>query len=136
MLPLLPAGAVPVGPLAGLVETDLGGVVFVNGMATFTFAAGDVVGRRLAAVQLVGAGIASVGAVVAAFGVTQVTLWRWREAFAACGVEGLIPVPVGPKGPSKLTDGLAARIRALDAGGATLAVVLHQASPPRPARGS
>ena len=127
VLPLLPADAVPVGPLAGLVETGEGGVVFVNGMATFAFAAADVVGRRLAAVQLVQAKTASVGAVTAAFGVTQVTLWRWREAFAADGVEGLIPAPLGPKGPSKLTDDLAAQIRALDAEGLTLAAIAGQA---------
>jgi len=127
VLPLLPADAVPVGPVAGLVESEAGGVVFVNGMATFAFAADDVLGRRLAAVQLVEAKNASVGAVVAAFGVTQVTLWRWREAFAADGVEGLIPAPLGPKGPSKLTDHLAARIQALDAQGRTLAVIAEQA---------
>lgn len=91
VLPLLPADAVPVGQLAGLVSSELGGVVFVNGMATFAFAAGDEAGRRLAAVQLVTAKTASVGAVAAAFGVTQVTLWRWREAFTADGVAGLVP---------------------------------------------
>lgn len=126
VLPLLPADAVRVGPLAGLVENEQGGVVFVNGMATFAFAADDVVGRRLAAVQLVQAKTASVGAVAAAFGVTQVTLWRWREAFAAEGVEGLIPAPLGPRGPSKLSEDLAARIRALDAQGRTLAVIAGQ----------
>ena len=126
VLPLLPADAVAVGPLAGLVESDEGGVVFVAGMATFAFAAGDVVGRRLAAVQLVEAGIAPVGAVTAGFGVTQVTLWRWREAFAADGVAGLVPARLGPRGPSKLTEQLAARIRGLDADGLTLAAVAER----------
>jgi transposase len=126
VLPLLPADAVPVGPLAGLVESEQGGVVFVNGMASFAFAADDVVGRRLAAVQLVTAKTASVGAVAVAFGVTQVTLWRWREAFAEHGVEGLIPGPLGPRGPSKLTEALAGRIRALDAQGRTLAAIAEQ----------
>ncbi|WP_186526394.1 hypothetical protein [Leekyejoonella antrihumi] len=50
VLPLLPAGAVPVGRLAGLVEDEAGGVVFICGQATFAFAADDTVGRRLAAV--------------------------------------------------------------------------------------
>ncbi|MGH3094676.1 MAG: putative transposase [Streptosporangiales bacterium] len=123
VLPLLPADAVPVGPLAGLVETDEGGVVFVCGQATFAFAAGDELGRRLAAVQLVEARIASVAAVTAAFGLVQTTLWRWRAAFAAGGVAGLLPVRPGPKGPSKLTDAVAARIRGLDGQGLTLAVI-------------
>ena len=63
VLPLLPAEAAPIGPVAGLVETEEGGVVFVAGLAAFAFDSdsGDLVGRRLAAVQLVETGIASVG---------------------------------------------------------------------------
>ena len=53
VLLLLPADAVPIGPVAGLVEGPQGGVVYVSGLVTFVFAAGDEVGRRLAAVQLV-----------------------------------------------------------------------------------
>jgi hypothetical protein len=53
VLPLLPAEAVPIGPIAGLVEGPEGGVMFVSGMVTFAFDVGDEVRRRLAAVQLV-----------------------------------------------------------------------------------
>ncbi|WP_186526396.1 putative transposase [Leekyejoonella antrihumi] len=123
VLPFLPADAVPIGPLAGLVEDEQGGVVFICGQATFTFAADDSVGRRLAAVQLVEEKIASVGQVMAAFGTTQGTLWRWRAAFAADGVAGLIPTKKGPKGPSKLTDRMVTRIRRLDEKGLTLAAI-------------
>jgi hypothetical protein len=56
VLPLLPAGARAVGASAGLVEGPDGGVVFVFGLATFVYAAGDQTGRRLAAVQLWSAG--------------------------------------------------------------------------------
>lgn len=126
VLPLLPAGAVPVGPLAGLVEDRGGGVVFVCGQATFAFAAGDTVGRRLAAVQLVEEKIASVGQVMTAFGTTQGTLWRWRAAFAADGVAGLVPAKKGPKGPSKLTDRMVTRIRTLDEKKLTLAAIAEK----------
>ncbi|MGI8761927.1 MAG: helix-turn-helix domain-containing protein [Jatrophihabitantaceae bacterium] len=123
VLPLLPADATPIGPLAGLVETAEGGVVFVCGEVSFAWAAGDETARRLAAVQLVAAEIASAVAVAAAFAVTTVTLWRWRSAFTADGVAGLLPVKPGPRGPSKLTDALAARIRRLDGQGLGLAAI-------------
>jgi hypothetical protein len=92
VLPLMPVGAVAVGPIAGLIENpDDGGVVYVCGLVTFSFAAGDELGRRLAAVQLVTTKIATAVAVAAAFGVGAVTLWRWTAAFEGTGVAGLVP---------------------------------------------
>ncbi|MEO7069359.1 MAG: putative transposase [Nostocoides sp.] len=126
VLPLLPAEARPIGPVAGMVTTGEGSVVFVAGQASFAFAAGDETARRLAAVQLVTTKIASQAAVAAAFGVSAVTVWRWQVEFADHGVSGLMPVKPGPKGPSKLTDRLAARIRDLDGQGLTLAEIAQQ----------
>jgi transposase len=120
VLPLLPASARSVGPSAGLLEGPEGGVVFVFGLATFTFAAGDEAGRRLAAVQLVNTKVATGVEVAAAFGVTAVTVWRWGRAFTAGGVAGLVPDRTGPKGPTKLTGELAARIGQLDREGLSL----------------
>src|SRR5659263_522878 len=77
VLPLLPADARPVGASAGLVEGPDGGVVVVFGLATFGYAAGDDLGRRLAAVQLAATKVAAAAEVAAAFGVSGVTLWRW-----------------------------------------------------------
>jgi transposase len=114
VLPLLPQGAGSVGPSAGLLEGPDGGVVFVFGLPTFTFAVGDEVGRRLAAVQLVSTEIAAAVEVAAAFGVSTVTLWRWGQDFARDGVAGLVRERTGPRGPIKLTDELAERIRELD----------------------
>ena len=59
VLPLLPADARPVGASAGLVEGPDGGVVVVFGLATFGYAAGDDLGRRLAAVQLAATKVAA-----------------------------------------------------------------------------
>ena len=53
VLPLLPAEARSIGPSVGLLEGPDGGVVFVFGLVSFTFACSDRAGRRLAAVQLV-----------------------------------------------------------------------------------
>ena len=123
VLPLLPAQARSIGASVGLLEGPDGGVVFVFGLATFSYAAGDETGRRLAAVQLVTAKLASSVDVAAAFGVSGVTLWKWGREFTAGGVAGLVPGRPGPKGPIKLTAELRARIVALDAAGRTLAQI-------------
>jgi len=120
-LPLLPAGAAEIAPGVGLAAGgDGSGLVTVHGLATFAWDAGDEAGRRLAAVQLVRLRAASQGQVAAAFGVDPGTIWRWDLALAAGGVAGLVPARRGPKGASKLTPQLAARIAGLDAAGATL----------------
>ena len=123
-LPLLPAGAAEIAPGVGLVTgDDGGGLVSVHGLATFAWDGGDEAGRRLAAVQLVRLRAVSQARAAAAFGVDPVTVWRWDQALAAGGVAGLVPSRRGPKRASKLTPGLAARIRELDAAGATLAEI-------------
>ena len=120
VLPLQPAQARSIGPSAGLLEGPGGGVVFIFGLATFSYGPADEVGRRLAAVQLVAARIATSQEVAAAFSVSGVTLWTWRRDFAAGGVLALVRARTGPRGPTKLTASLARRIAALDAAGATL----------------
>jgi Helix-turn-helix domain len=120
VLALLPARARSVGPSAGLLEGPDGGVVFVFGLATFSYGCADQAGRRLAAVQLVTTKIASVAEVASAFGVNEATLWRWKRAFGTGGVVGLVAERPGPRRPSKLTKSLAARIVKLAATGLTL----------------
>lgn len=68
-----------------LLEVEAGGVVFVWGRATWCWDAGDVVSRRLAAVQMVGTAAARHGEVMAAFGVTDVTLRAWRRSYGQGG---------------------------------------------------
>jgi transposase len=119
-LPLLPPGAAEIAPGVGLLAGEDGGLVAVHGLATFAWDGGDEAGRRLAAVQLVRLRAASQGQVAEAFGVDPATVWRWDQALACGGVAGLVPARRGPKGASKLTAGLAARIAELDAGGQTL----------------
>ena len=47
-------------------------------------------------------------------------MWRWENALAGGGVAALVPSRRGPRGASKLTAQLVARIAELDAGGKTL----------------
>jgi transposase-like protein/helix-turn-helix protein len=121
VLPLLPEGALEIAPGVGvLAGADGGGLVTVHGLATFGWDGGDEAGRRLAAVQLVRLRAASQGRVAAAFGVDPATVWRWDRALAGAGVAGLVPGKRGPKGASKLTPQMIARIGELDAAGQTL----------------
>ena len=120
VLPMMPAQARSIGPSAGLLEGPGGGVVFIFGLATFSYRPTDEVGRRLAAVQLVATRIATSQEVAAGFGVSGVTLWTWRRDFAAGGVLALVRARTGPQGPTKLTASLSARIAGLDAAGTTL----------------
>jgi Homeodomain-like domain len=88
-LPLAPAGAVLIGDAAALVADDDGGRVFIRGELCFVWDAGEDLGRRLAAVQLVRIKAARAMQVATAFGVTTVTLWRWRKELDTAGAQGL-----------------------------------------------
>ncbi len=93
------------------------------GVVAAGYGSSDEAGRRLAAVQLVATRVATSAEVAAAFGVSGVTLWKWRRDYAAGGVLGLVRARTGPKGPIKLTPVLACRIARLDAAGGTLAEI-------------
>ena len=86
-LPLLPGDAAEIAPGVGMVTgPDGSGVMWVHGLATFAWDAGDEAGRRLAAVQLQKLKAATQAQVAEAFGVIPVSVWRWERALAAGGV--------------------------------------------------
>jgi hypothetical protein len=117
-LPLLPGDAAEIAPGVGMVTgPDGSGVMWVHGLATFAWDAGDEAGRRLAAVQLWKLKAATQAQVAEAFGVIPVSVWRWGKALAAGGVAGLVPDRKGPRRASKLTPGVVARIWELDGQG-------------------
>jgi len=122
-LPLAPAGSVAMGPAACLIEDDSGGLVSIWGMATWSWAAGDVPGRRLAAVGVVAVKAATRVEVAAGFGVDDDTLRRWSRSYELSGVAGLIPEQKGPQRRSKLTDEIIKAAQLLRAGGGTLAQI-------------
>lgn len=123
-LPLLPGDAREIAPGVGVVDgPDGGGVVWVHGLATFAWDAGDEAARRLAAVQLWQLKAASQARVAAGFGVIPVSVWRWAKALADGGVVALIPDRKGPRRPSALTPQKVARIRELDGQGMRKAAI-------------
>ena len=97
--------------------------MWVHGLATFAWDAGDEAGRRLAAVQLVQLKAATQVQVAQAFGVIPVSVWRWAKALAGGGVAGLVPAAKGTQRASKLTPEVVARIRELDGQGAGKAAI-------------
>jgi hypothetical protein len=123
-LPLLPGDAREIAPGVGVVDgPGGGGVVWVHGLATFAWDAGDEAARRLAGVQLWQLKAASQAQVAAGFGVIPVSVWRWAKVLAAGGVAALIPDRKGPRRPSALTPQKVARIRELDAQGMRKAAI-------------
>src|SRR5665647_3362954 len=122
-LTLVPAGAVEIGQVACLAEDQAGGRVFVRGELVFAWDAGDDLGRRLAAVQLVRIKGARAVRVAAGFVVTTETLRRWEGAVTDVGVASLGPGKRGPKGPSRLSQELVADIRARRRSGASLRAI-------------
>ena len=123
LLPLAPAGAVLIGDAAALVADDDGGRVFIRGELCFVWDAGDDLGRRLAAVQLVRIKAARAMQVATAFGVATVTLWRWRKELDTAGAQGLAQDKRGPKEPSRLTPAVVADIASRRRGGASLRAI-------------
>ena len=96
-------------------ECDEGGVVHLWGAPLFSWAAGDVVARKLAAVQLARGRIVPQAEIATAFGVDISTLWRWEKALRDRGASGLAGAKPGPKGAWKVTPEVRERVRALRA---------------------
>ena len=64
--------------------------------------------------------------VAAALGTDLATVWRWVSAYRENGLAGLLPARKGPKGPTKLTPELTAKINDLDAQGLGLEAIASQ----------
>ena len=127
VLPWLPGGAAEIAPGVGLLDLPGGGgQMWVHGMATFTWDAGDEAGRRLAAVQVTQLKAATQKQVAAALGTDLATVWRWVSAYRENGLAGLLPARKGPKGPTKLTPELTAKISDLDAQSLGLEAIASQ----------
>ena len=127
VLPWLPGDAAEIAPGVGLLDLPGGGgQMWVHGMATFTWDAGDEAGRRLAAVQVTQLKAATQKQVAAALGTDLATVWRWVSAYRENGLAGLLPARKGPRGPTKLTPELTARINDLDAQGLGLEAIAGQ----------
>jgi hypothetical protein len=100
-LPLVPAEAIEINDTVCLVEDGGRTAYFAAGVPLFSHASDDVVGRRVAAAQIVTLGLARRGELSTALGVDRVTLYRQQRRFEADGIGGLIGAKSGPKEPLK-----------------------------------
>lgn len=89
-------------------------LVILGGAPILRFEVGDQVQARLAAAMIAESGAAPVDAVLRAFAMDDVTLWRWRRRFREKGATALLRGKSGPKGPFKVRPGLVRRIVELD----------------------
>ena len=108
-------------------ECDEGGVVHFWGAAVFSWAADDVVDRKLAAVQLARGRIVPQAVIATAFGVDISTLWHWEKALRDRGAANLAGAKPGPKGAWKVTPEVRERVRALRAEGLSIREAAEEA---------
>ena len=117
------AALAQIGDVIAMAEDSDGGRVFLRGDLVYAWDDDDVAGRRLAAVQLSRSQAAPLVAIAAGFGVDPLTVRRWRQSVDRDGVAGLVPDKRGPKGPSRLTPQVVARIQAGRAAGMSKAAL-------------
>jgi len=102
-LPMHPEGAQEVNATLAIHRQGEQVAYFAAGVPVFTHAAGDRVGQRVAAVQLVELGLAARTELAAALGLHRSTLHRCHRKVRAAGVLGVVDAKPGPKGRHKLT---------------------------------
>jgi len=102
-LPMHPEGAQEVNATLAIHRQGEQVAYFAAGVPVFTHAAGDRVGQRVAAVQLVELGLAARTELAAALGLHRSTLHRCQRKVRAAGVLGVVDAKPGPKGRHKLT---------------------------------
>ena len=119
-LPLQPAGAEDVNDVLAIQRAKDQVAYFAAGVPVFTHAAGDRVGLRLAAVQLVELELADATTLGRALGLDRSTIFRCQRKVRAAGVSGLVDARPGPKTPHKLTAERQAQVQDQLAQGASL----------------
>ncbi len=102
-LPVHPAGAQEVNATLAIHRAHGQVAYFAAGVPVFCHAETDRVGRRLAAVQLDGLGLATQAELQAALGLHRTTLFRSARKVQADGVAGLLGQRPGPRGRHKFT---------------------------------
>lgn len=117
----------PLGAATFLTENHDGGQVFIHGLLTHAWEAGDEESRRFAAVNLLTLRAATAARIATAFGIAPATLWKWKSLATTGGIAALTSEKRGPKGSSKLTSELITRIHQLKAQGLSNRTAAEQA---------
>jgi hypothetical protein len=102
-LPVQPAGAREINAVVAMVEQTERVAYFASGVPLFVHRADDVVGRRVAAGQMMALGLARQEELSAALHVNRTTLYRQQRRLQAHGVLGVVDGKRGPRGPHRFT---------------------------------
>lgn len=102
-LPTPPGGAQEINDVVALVRDHGQVAYFAAGVPMFVHAESDVVGRRVAAVQLVELGLAQQNQVSAALELNRSTVYRHQSKVAREGLLGVVDGKRGPHGPHRFT---------------------------------
>jgi transposase len=122
-LPLHPAEAIVINDTVSFIDDGMTVGYFAAGIPLFLHAREDVVGRRVAAAQIIALGLATPTELSVGLRVGRTTLYRQQQRFKSQGVEGLADEKHGPKGPHKHTEQLISQAQGLlDAGKSNRAV--------------
>jgi len=119
-------------PIPRLEVIDVGEqrAVHVGGHPVACYRHDDVGAERVVATQLAETLPLEGRDIAAAFGIHPVSLSRLRGQFRAAGAQALMPRRPGPKGPTKLTPRLRARVRELRSQGLSLRAIARRVSRP------
>jgi hypothetical protein len=116
-LPVVPAGAEEINATVAVLRQGDDVAYFAAGVPLFTHRADDVVGQRVAAVQLMELGLARQDELSAALAVNRTTLYRQHQRLKSAGVLGVVDQKRGPRGPHRFTGDKRQRVEALLAAG-------------------
>ena len=124
-LPVSPAGAEEINETVAVLRQGDDVAYFAAGVPLFTHRADDVVGQRVAAVQMMELGLARQDELSAALAVNRTTLYRQHQRLKSAGVLGVVDQKRGPRGPHRFTDDKRQRVEALLAAGRSIRQAAH-----------
>src|SRR6516225_9603091 len=102
-LAVQPAGAREINAVVAIAEQAEQVAYFASGVPLFVHRADDLVGRRVAAVQMMALGLARQDELSTALGVNRTTLYRQQRKVQTHGVLGVVDGKRGPRGPHRFT---------------------------------
>ncbi len=102
-LPVPPGGAKEINDVVAIVREQGQVAYFASGVPVFVHTEDDLVGRRIAAVQLMALGLARQDELSAGLAVNRSTLYRQHRKLTTEGVLGVVDGKRGPRGPHRFT---------------------------------
>src|SRR5260370_27094711 len=126
-LPVPPGGAKEINDVVGIVREQGQVAYFASGVPVFVHTEDDLVGRRIAAVQLMALGLARQDELSAGLAVNRSTLYRQHRKLTTEGVLGVVDGKRGPRGPHRFTADQRQRVEHLLGEGQSIRQAAEQA---------